>query len=303
MTARQSPARPSPSVQGAVEAGRGLVAAPGPQRLDFVGLTTVNKEALPQPPDVIASSIIAKVVIPGAPMSKQRPRFVRKTGTVFTPRETRDREHTIGQYVWAHGWRRPPDAEMAFGVRAVFYVADQQRKDTDNMLKLVLDGLNKVVWADDCQVFELMGWKAEDAENPRTELVVYSLGFSAKRMATCARCSKRYRSYPSWKNRQFCSAKCRNLAAMTGKHATCANCHAYVYRPEHTVISNRSGQYFCSKACLTAVKTTAMVCAQCGLAFSRPTSLLRGRTVACCSRPCANLWRVGRPRLLEAVDP
>lgn len=263
---------------------------------DMAGLATTDKRALPQPPLLIASSIIAKVVIPGVPMSKQRPRFVRKTGAVFTPKETRDREHAIGQYVWAQGWRKPPEPELAFGVRAVFYVPDQQRKDVDNMLKLVLDGLNKVIWEDDSQVGEVMGWKREDAENPRTELVVYSLGYPAKRMAECGHCHKRYRSYPSWKYRQFCSAKCRDLQAMTGKYLKCAQCHTEFYRATYRVAAAKGAYQYCSSNCKTAATTQELECLQCGAAFRRPKSLLRGRTAGCCSKPCRDKYQTGRPR-------
>lgn len=258
------------------------------QLFDPIGLATADKRVLPEPPKITTASIIARVVIPGVPMSKQRPRFVRKTGAVFTPKETRDREHQIGQYVWAKGWRRPPDPESAFGIRAVFYVADQQRKDTDNMLKLVLDGLNGVVWKDDCQVFEVMGWKREDATNPRTELVVYTLGFAAKHMEECQHCKKRYRQYPSWTRRKFCSAKCSRLAAMTGEQVSCASCSAYVYRPAAVIAASRRGQFFCSTKCLSAALTVELTCAQCRASFRKPRSQVRGPVTMrrFCSQDC-----------------
>jgi Holliday junction resolvase RusA-like endonuclease len=38
------------------------------------------------------------------------------------------------------------------GVELAFYQGTRARKDIDNMIKLVLDSLNGVAWADDVQV-------------------------------------------------------------------------------------------------------------------------------------------------------
>jgi Holliday junction resolvase RusA-like endonuclease len=43
------------------------------------------------------------------------------------------------------------------------------------MAKLILDALNKAVWADDHQIDELILWRGRDEENPRSEILVYTL--------------------------------------------------------------------------------------------------------------------------------
>lgn len=58
-------------------------------------------------------------------------------------------------------------------VRAEFYVADRRRRDLDNMVKNLLDGLSKVVFRDDSQVVEFgRVFKRYDKANPRTVVVL-----------------------------------------------------------------------------------------------------------------------------------
>lgn len=44
--------------------------------------------------------------------------------------------------------------------------------DLDNCLKVALDAMNGVVWADDKQISELHAFRFEDAANPRLEVTV-----------------------------------------------------------------------------------------------------------------------------------
>jgi Holliday junction resolvase RusA-like endonuclease len=43
------------------------------------------------------------------------------------------------------------------------------------MAKLILDALNKVAWADDHQIDELILWRGRDKDDPRTEVLIYTL--------------------------------------------------------------------------------------------------------------------------------
>ncbi|MCW2898779.1 MAG: RusA family crossover junction endodeoxyribonuclease, partial [Streptosporangiaceae bacterium] len=69
-----------------------------------------------------------------------------------------------------------PNSEHTYGVTALFVSGTRHRRDVDNMLKLILDGLNKVAWADDDQVVEVSGRKTYEPlsrDHARTEVVVY----------------------------------------------------------------------------------------------------------------------------------
>jgi len=50
----------------------------------------------------------------------------------------------------------------------------QANKDIDNILKAVMDALNKIVWKDDKQVCKVSAikWRAAGGEEPRTEITI-----------------------------------------------------------------------------------------------------------------------------------
>lgn len=242
--------------------------------------------------------IVAHCVLDGNPLSKQRPRFNRRDGTVFTPQETRQREQTVGVLVRSQMGAAVLDGRSAFGVRAVFYVGTKQRKDVDNMMKLLFDGITGIAWVDDSQVREMMGWVWEDPEYPRTEFVVYRLpALLDRREAKCVVCGLVYRSFPSWKHRQYCSKACAAEGARTGDHLTCAHCGTAAYRPAGWLKNHRGDRFYCSKACLTAGTVLDLTCMRCGTTFRRARSLVKS-PLTYCSQACAFADRRGLPRSL-----
>lgn len=94
------------------------------------------------------------------PIPKQRPRLSKFA--VYTPKKTADYENLIA-YEWK---RRYKDLILkgALKIDLLFCfkkaktckkTLHTQRPDIDNLLKSILDGLNKVAFVDDCQVVEL----------------------------------------------------------------------------------------------------------------------------------------------------
>lgn len=160
-------------------------------------------------------TVLLKLVVPGDPLSKQRPRWVRKTGITYTPAPTRHREASIALMARSAMTELAVDTGGLFSLRAGFFVATNQRRDVDNMLKLLSDALTGVVWADDSQVVEIFGYKvhADQPHEARTELLVIRMpGSMPHNYETCAICQRPYRMYPSWKTtkrrRQTCSRRC-----------------------------------------------------------------------------------------------
>lgn len=107
-------------------------------------------------------------VVPGNPIAKGRPRFVRATGRTFTPAKTMNYEGIVaGKAAQAMGAREPFEGPLRVTIRATFLVPQswsQKRKnaavwktskpDADNLAKIV-DALNAIVWRDDAQVCDL----------------------------------------------------------------------------------------------------------------------------------------------------
>lgn len=233
----------------------------------------------------------------GEPIAKQRPRMGRR-GHIYTPGSTRDHQRAIAllarsQLAAGH----TPDVDYTFGVRAVFYVQTYQRKDVDNMLKAVLDSLNKLVFADDCQVKELMGWSVVDAERPRTEFVVYRLSKIDRVGGVCVQCGNPFRRYKSWAARVYCSRACNTKAVTQAVDVPCAQCGKRLLRLPSIIEKNKGGEFFCSGACLGKKKRLHTACNVCGKAISRPKSFRKsGQTRFYCSMDCRAIGRIGSKR-------
>lgn len=116
-------------------------------------------------------------IVDGKPQGKQRPRFSRISKTVYTPTKTAKYERRIAEaYTAAGGICFQSDCYVSVSVSAFFPVPKSYSKkkkqacidgdirpdkkpDMDNILKVVLDGLNSVAYEDDKQVIELTGRK------------------------------------------------------------------------------------------------------------------------------------------------
>lgn len=126
--------------------------------------------------------------VPGKVQGKARPRFSSKSGTVYTPGKTKSYERQIAEaYEAQHGpcfegavlvvieavfsipksWTRAKKAEAAAGKLA------PGKPDIDNILKVVLDGLNGIAYKDDKQVTMTQCKKIYTATNSLPGLRVY----------------------------------------------------------------------------------------------------------------------------------
>ena len=130
-----------------------------------------------------------KIVIPGEPVAKGRPRFNRKTGIAYTPSKTKGYETLIREI--AYGLLKPIDG--AVEIRIVFCFSRPKNKywkskpmprypkttrgDLDNFVKSTLDALNGIAYHDDSQVYKIIAEKVVCAgdESPHTEIEIISL--------------------------------------------------------------------------------------------------------------------------------
>lgn len=123
----------------------------------------------------------------GAPIGKERVKLRRATGTLFTPERTLSYEARLA----AEGQRVMGDRPLLTGAIEIvltFYVpvpvskpkkfrADAlaglirpvTKPDFDNVAKILCDGLNLIVWRDDCEIVEARVGKWY-SDRPRLEL-------------------------------------------------------------------------------------------------------------------------------------
>lgn len=119
------------------------------------------------PPTVEHDGDTLVVTIPHPPKTKQRPRVTSK-GT-FTPQQTRDYERAVADAYKAAGGplhqeqlRVHVELHKTHSVVEFTPLAERYtplRGDIDNYVKAVLDGLNKVAYADDRQIMEFSAVK------------------------------------------------------------------------------------------------------------------------------------------------
>ena len=129
--------------------------------------------------------------VPGEPIGKGRPRFVRATGRTYTPERTASYENLVRlMYCQAYPDRRVPiESAVEIIIRAFFRIPESWTKkkkaaalsgellkttkpDLDNIIKSVCDGLNGVAWTDDAQIHTINASKDYSA-TPRVEVSIY----------------------------------------------------------------------------------------------------------------------------------
>lgn len=129
-----------------------------------------------------------KFVIPVIPIPKGRPRFTRR-GFAFTPQKTRVAQETIKWYLKSTFKDKPLTGALQCVIRCVMPIPaslskkkqgllagtwHMKRPDVDNILKLVLDSANGILWYDDAQISILTATK-EYGRDPRIEIELDSL--------------------------------------------------------------------------------------------------------------------------------
>lgn len=122
-----------------------------------------------------------RITIPGRPVPKGRPRLGIKgrRAYIYTPETTRAYEAAV--HLYASRVCREP---LAGPVRAIIhaYIVPGRRMDLDNICKSVLDGMNGVVFGDDCQVYELSARKhqVDQKDQQRVEVEIGLIGRSGE---------------------------------------------------------------------------------------------------------------------------
>ncbi|WP_102411379.1 RusA family crossover junction endodeoxyribonuclease [Beduinella massiliensis] len=126
-----------------------------------------------------------KIIVPGRPCGKGRPRFDTRSGHAYTPDATRKAEESVKSLaghikpveryarIKVTAWHGIPSG-TSNAVRMQMISGDIRpavKPDADNILKLVLDALNGIAYADDRQIVEasIEKWYAL---TPRVEIEI-----------------------------------------------------------------------------------------------------------------------------------
>lgn len=237
--------------------------------------------------------VVLRMVYEGDPVSKARARINTRGSKprTYTPQKTQTAEQRIAILARQAGLRGEADAEHTFGIFAKFFCATWQRRDVDNMLKLVADALTGVAWADDSQVSEMSASVQRGVEDPRTHLLIYRTPAAMPPTVPCGICGTPVRQYKSVQGK-FCSRECSGVSQQKRVDLTCAQCGQVYQLP-----ANRAARIktpYCSEGCRGLAQRVEGPCATCGMHVSKPKSWA-GRTLSC-SKRCADAHKIGRPR-------
>lgn len=233
-----------------------------------------------------ARQLVASFVVEGEPVSKSRARFTKRGSKTFayTPQKTLDGEKAIKEAFLAAVGEIPAGTDLTYSVRAEFFNGTRQRRDVDNMVKLILDGLTKVAWPDDNQVVEIAAkkhWVIRD--EARTEVSVYVVGTMDAPTQPCLHCGTPFRTYDSWKNnpsaKKYCSRECVYEHRMDKRERTCKHCGESFLR-----WGESKETIYCSVTCMSSDKRAAVTCGWCGNDFTKQRAHVRA--VNYCSTEC-----------------
>lgn len=265
------------------------------QRETVTMIYPAEHDATPEP--------VASFIVPGEPVSKSRARFTKQGSRTFayTPQKTHDGEKAVAKaFLNAMPPEYEPDGEYHFGVSAKFFNATRQRRDVDNMLKLILDGLNGVAWVDDNQVTEVIGRKSYEWEKEaaRTEVTIYRVGKIAPPSGKCKFCGETFLLYRSTPARKYCSRACDQANRSAKRMTTCIQCKK-TFDPGR----DQSGKKFCGDECKNECNRTEVECFVCGGTFHKSNSQVHHRNV--CSDACRDVRNAsckhGHPRSLHTA--
>lgn len=232
-------------------------------------------------------TLVVDVIIDGDPMSKSRPRFG-KRGTVYTPRKTKEAERYLGIFIKQASPGITPNQKDSFAVDIRFYCKSYHRRDIDNMVKLVFDACNELVWQDDVQVERLAAEVVRGAsDHPRTEIRIYTFPSSVP-YQPCQVCGKPIRLHPSWGNRKFCSRKCSAISQTRRTEIPCAHCENTLNYTASEL--KRKGAKYCNQECKRLATTIQLKCDQCHSVYYKPQSQVRKNTRRFCSEVCMKVF-------------
>lgn len=210
---------------------------------------------------------LIQISIDGDPATKGRPRFT-GSGRVYTPKRTKAAEEEIAWEIRAAYPGIEPADSARFLVDMQFKQSTYHRRDIDNMIKVVFDACNGLIWKDDAQVDAVTATIERGAGTGSSVITVTQIAPADDRPTyTCKVCGAVSRMYSSWPARDTCSAECAAIlksGRSLKEPVPCAECAKPFKR------QNRQQRY-CSNTCrhkwlnrLHRSRARVNQCADCG---------------------------------------
>jgi Holliday junction resolvase RusA-like endonuclease len=238
--------------------------------------------------NLVREHLVAEFVVTGEPISKARARFTGSGSRVkaYTPEATKQGELMVEAAFRAAHPQWKMDQRGTFGVFVEFHAATFQRRDVDNMVKLVLDACNGVVWEDDAQVADVLARVERGGTDPRTAVIIYRAAPNGDRPErACSVCGQIFRVYPSSPDRRTCSRKCLDTTYVKARTTVCEGCNTLFDPGPHA-----ARRKYCSPECRQKCTTVSAKCAECAQQFRQWRSI--ARPPALCGPACrAIYWR------------
>ena len=234
--------------------------------------------------------ILCQLAFPGEPGTKARPRF---NGQVYTPRQTKEAQDYIAWSIRKAYPQLTMNRSHDLGVCVGFFTKNRQRKDLDNLIKLLFDACNGLLWADDVQVIQVASSIVRGDITPRTEFLVYTIGKGYRGLCETCQNPLPQQGVNSVRTRRehFCSKPCYDAAQRQGRYVSCATCQSRIYKQNEKL---RQAHQFCSARCRALFSTQEKLCRYCQQIFRDSSSRLRGRSF--CSSSCREAWHnIKRP--------
>lgn len=91
-------------------------------------------------------------------------------GKIFLSKIYRETKEAIQWEIKSQYKGEPQEGEVTLNI--MFYYGDKRKRDIDAYLKILLDAMSGIVYADDSQINEMHLFKEVDVENPRTVIQV-----------------------------------------------------------------------------------------------------------------------------------
>jgi len=134
---------------------------------------------------------LIRLVIPGKPLGKQRPRVL-KNGITYTPKETMNYETLVKQLYITQHFQKQLSGPIRVSITAYFpipasvskkkkelmrtgVIRPESKPDWDNVGKIITDALNDLAYHDDKQIVEATVRKFYSDE-PRVEIELEEVG-------------------------------------------------------------------------------------------------------------------------------